>query len=347
MKTVYLHIGQTKAGSTAIQLFLHLNRVRLAAQGVCYPSAPAGAAQPSQHRFLMDAIMNAKGDMSVAAHGWQSLVAEIRDTPCPAVILSEETLWHLFQENRPLKRRWIQWIAQQLSGLDLRVVCYLRRQDEWLESWFHQMAKAPVHRPVTEMSFEAFCAWQQQMATTDYQGMLADWASVLGEDKLMVRPYRADRLKQGDVVADFCDWLGIASDPGHAHPQDAQQRMSFAQSAVAQQWGRTPGSTVRRKAFLERLRTVPLAGEGKLMSDVDARNLVAACEAGNQFIASRYAITPPLFAPVTGDQAAQPATYTQQELIALMLALHADAAQEMAALRQEVAMLRSRLGMPS
>ena len=37
MKTLYIHIGMPKAGSTSLQTFFTLNRARLQAHGVDYP----------------------------------------------------------------------------------------------------------------------------------------------------------------------------------------------------------------------------------------------------------------------------------------------------------------------
>lgn len=221
MKTVYFHIGQTKTATTTLQAFFFQNRPWLEARGIFYPHVPEENPLKMQHRFLLTSIMERKGDYSAAQRYWDDLNQQIAAKDLPKVLISEETFWHLFEQDLPRRAEAIHWIGQQLKDYDVRIICYLRRQDRWIESWYNQIVKTDVNR-ASKLSILDFVNRYNEFGLLDYHAVLNDWAAEFGKEKIVVRPFETGRFLNGDVVQDFCGLLGLPDVAGASYPEDLQ-----------------------------------------------------------------------------------------------------------------------------
>ena len=200
----YLHIGVPKTGSTALQEFLWNNRDSLRVQGYLYPAATLRA-----HGHHDIAFLSSGGYPDWATpqtHTLDELIdglrQEIRKTP-HRVILSSENFYLL---------RSPQGVADLMARLgfdisvDVRVLVYLRRQDEAHLSWYNQAVKAQGFTGSIEQCIAA------TRDLWDYARELERWARVFGEANLMVRPYQKSDLPNGDIRLDFCRALHFTRD---------------------------------------------------------------------------------------------------------------------------------------
>jgi hypothetical protein len=302
-KRLYLHIGQTKTGTTTLQSFLHANRAAIREQGICYPQVPEGEPLKVQHRFLTRSLHASGDDPTRASAVWVPYFQRLLDDDASTVVISEEMFWHLFEQHLDRRKRALAWVAETLRSFDLQIVCYLRRQDLWVESWFHQLAKAPIQHPQAALSLPDFIERQHQTGLLDYRAALGQWASAFGERALLVRSHDHDDLLNGNIVDDFSELIGLRLAPGMVRPTRQQQRMSPAACQLANLYGRTPGAAPFRATFLKALRhDDEPAGEAKrLLSVDDAQALIARYGAGNDELAYRYLGRSGLFAPVQDD----------------------------------------------
>lgn len=346
-KRLYLHIGQTKTGSTSLQTFLHTNRQALRHQGILYPMVPTGEAARIQHRFLVHSLHTAGEDHWRAASVWAPFFKALHGQPEPTAIVSEELFWHLF-EHRPDRRTGaISWIAQMLSDFEVKVVVYLRRQDQWVESWFNQVARAPVRRAASALTFDEFVQRQHRFGLFDYAAILDDWATAFGRDAIEVRAYEREALTNANVVDDFCGLVGIEATADFAPAGQAQHRLSPASCRFANLFNRWPDADPCRAAFLGALRGVSdfaAAPASKLLSTADARALVERYADANQRVAAEYRGGRPLFSPVDHDD---PTSLfdgaSADEVAALAIRLFVAQQRETDDLRQQLAALSSRL----
>lgn len=225
MKTLYFHIGQTKTATTTLQAFFFENQEWLAGRGIFYPPVPEEYPLKMQHRFLLTSIVEKKGDYSVAQKYWDTLRAQIAESGLPQVLVSEETFWHLFEQDQPRRPEALRWIGQQLSEFDVKVICYLRRQDRWIESWYNQIVKTDVNR-ASRLSIKEFVERYHEFGLLDYNAVLSDWAAVFGESNIIVRPFESSRFLNGDIVQDFCNILEIVDMDGAVYPDDLQMSLT-------------------------------------------------------------------------------------------------------------------------
>jgi hypothetical protein len=119
--------------------------------------------------------------------------------PVETIIVSGEDLCRIRNVSR---------LAPLKSSFDVRVLCYLRRQDDWLESWYNQHVKWPWDAAFSTMPPQQFLERRGDFHWLDYAEMLGRWRAELGRESLIVRPYERAQMP-GSVVEDFCRLCGI------------------------------------------------------------------------------------------------------------------------------------------
>lgn len=197
MKTVYLHVGYHKTGTTAIQGLLTLNAERLAEHGVLYPQScliqntpDLSKTEALAHHRLPLALLEGNSKQP------DELRAEIDASECARFIISSEVFMERFKENE----KSVAALVRLLEGLETRVVIYLRPQYSLLESVFNQQIKdsavAPPFNPSRLPPYFDYLKWVQL------------WGAQFGDDHIIVRPYERAQFANGDLYSDFIDAVG-------------------------------------------------------------------------------------------------------------------------------------------
>lgn len=199
-QTIVLHIGYPKTGTTAIQQCLHANREALQRQGVCYP-ATGQSADHSHSRLAFTLFDNRHEQFTERqrAELFDALAAEIEASACPTVLLSAEPLARHFPEMSRSEH-----FGRLFAGRQLRGICFLRRQDTYLESIYTQ-AVWSAKRKLT-LAFDAFLAHADELA--DYYPVVRDWATFFGREHLSLVVYEQARNSDG-CTRRLCSLTGI------------------------------------------------------------------------------------------------------------------------------------------
>ena len=143
-KTLFLHIGLQKTGTTTIQTFLTQNQSLLAEHGFIYPD-------PSKVHIGLDDLNH--GHLAMCLTGYW------RDT---GYELSPEEAWgelrdlyfesdgHLLVSHEGLSTPQIiphlPFIKKMLCGIAVKVILYLRRQDIFVQSVYKERLKSDEER---------------------------------------------------------------------------------------------------------------------------------------------------------------------------------------------------------
>ncbi|MEO8243458.1 MAG: hypothetical protein ABI832_14220 [bacterium] len=94
----------------------------------------------------------------------------------------------------------------------IKVICYLRRQDQFAVS-HHQEGANPQRKPAIWLHGFSPTALPGisplQFRYLDYATRIGMWADAFGDDAMILRIYDRSTLKDGDSVADFLDILGM------------------------------------------------------------------------------------------------------------------------------------------
>lgn len=208
---VVLHIGGSKCGSSAVQASLRQNVETLATKGVAVPDPSLGfsAEITGEQIWLFE---------NAATHGEEHKIASLlKETVEAAQSKGQDTLI-ASAENICNHPSLAAPLADALNGFDVKVVLYVRRQDDFLISGWQQWHLKQFD------SLSSFLADRVGRVANWYE-MVCPWADAFGDDRIDVRPFVRDRLKDGDVVADFYDRIGV--DPSGLKPLERVANPSF------------------------------------------------------------------------------------------------------------------------
>ncbi|MDA8586381.1 hypothetical protein N9L47_08945 [Rhodobacteraceae bacterium] len=191
-----LHIGGAKCGSSAIQAFLRQNAQGLRDQGIALP----GKALDFTSEVTGEQIW-AFEDVATGSAGTEALTERLSELFTTAetrganrIVLSAENICN-HASLAPV-------LARACGNRSIKVVFYVRRQDDFLISSWQQW-----HLKVFD-TVEAYLA-DRVGRVGCWNSMITPWADVMGDENIVVRPFVRDRLKNRDVVADFCDVVGV------------------------------------------------------------------------------------------------------------------------------------------
>lgn len=182
-KKIFLHIGTHKTGTSAIQDFLSLNRRALSRQGVLYPQ-----------KTRRDYFENKDETVIVPDRQFKNYQKLVRlgRSKNKHVTLSNEA-FSLMDDPSPIRAA--------LGDVETIIVCYLRRQDNFIQSYYNQEVKHAGN-------YCEIMAYQPP-TTLDYDEMLARWTKVFGKKNIVVRPYEKQQFKNQDLIADFLEIIGL------------------------------------------------------------------------------------------------------------------------------------------
>ena len=206
MKTLALHIGIHKTGTTAIQNFAVRNRDRLAAHGILFPRTgflvrPRRTTEDATPGHLPLARSLARPTSKEAGRVRTELFREMEAEDCPTLLITSETM------SAPGYLAPGAGLAPFLArGYRPRVIAYLRRQDTWLDSWYRERVRW-VGKMREKRSLDAFVA-EEGDEWLDYGARLAVWEDAVGSENVELRSYEDVRQARG-IVPDFFDQLGV------------------------------------------------------------------------------------------------------------------------------------------
>lgn len=192
-KRLIVHVGANKTASSAIQKFLSLNSEELRGLGLIVPSQKFEIAPQvsGYHVFGFEELLRHPEEGRERLE--QSLKRIAHSQPEPTTIV-------LSGENLAAHPQAPQLFAGLVDDFDVEVILYIRRQDEFLLSYWQQWnSKAQTD----------FWAW-----VTSVVGMLGNWRTYIENwekavprECIKVRLFERSRMVGGDAIQDFCEIL--------------------------------------------------------------------------------------------------------------------------------------------
>ncbi len=215
MTTAYIHIGTHKTGSTSIQYFLFENRNKLREQGFLYPLSGIPKKNLFGQHHLAAAFLEhlQLKTYNPNAGGWEEVISEANSVPDKNIIISSE--------NFCLPRfdlEQIYKIKDYLSQYTVKIVVYLRRQDNYLISQYRQYIGANKY----SASFKQFISGQKWLI--DYYQILKPWQQVFGTENIIVRVFESDQFNN-DLLDDFLDAID--------YPQNRSELIKTSMQSVS------------------------------------------------------------------------------------------------------------------
>tara|TARA_B100002049_G_C16068366_1_gene371579 strand:+ start:380 stop:1351 length:972 start_codon:yes stop_codon:yes gene_type:complete len=187
-KKLYLHIGNPKTGTTAIQRFCYENHTLLKDQNIFYPIRYCHESGP--HYEVTWAIDENNQSF------FQSLLAEFESSRCSSLLISSEMFsTPRYQSSLSVSKtlRMFRDIGFKLP--DIHSILYIRRQDEYYESIYNERVK---NHGLTKRIMET-------AAPLDYSFILGIWSEFIGVNNVKCLQYSSGG---GSIIGSFCDAIG-------------------------------------------------------------------------------------------------------------------------------------------
>ncbi|MEM8665051.1 MAG: hypothetical protein AAGF49_13145 [Pseudomonadota bacterium] len=206
-KTLYLHIGSQKTGSSSIQMSFYRNRRRLARAGVIYPGvSPNHAslishARPGSFRAgSLRTMAKKKGwpndTLADAVRAYtQAFKAEVEAGKGDTLVVSSEFFITLKRADFERLVAFLKPYAERIV-----VVCYVRHPAAAQVSVMAQRLKRSQARLDEAETGEL---------SVNVADRLAKIVPVVGRENTILRAFATDALTKGDVVTDFMNVVGV------------------------------------------------------------------------------------------------------------------------------------------
>lgn len=210
MKNVFLHIGTGKTGTSTIQNSLHESRDKLRSTfsidyaNIAIKSIDHFGEKIIAHYPLVDWIK------SRSEKGLKKIGEYIESSDCKTIVFSCENLYHA------LTREDVEWLAHQLGRFNVYSICYVRRQDLYIESAYRQQVKVGEFKmPFRDFLKRHTDPYFLNEVHANYFRMIEVWKNAFGRDHTIVKPFDRKLFRNGSLLDDFGAILGI--DDGHLY----------------------------------------------------------------------------------------------------------------------------------
>lgn len=197
-KTIYLHIGFGKTGTTAIQYFFDKRRGQLLEQDFLYPQT--GIQIGGHHLLAPLGVERISGHVKTL---YLNLLQEIEKSTANKIFISSEN----FIFSTP---SFIEDLKQELSPFDVKIIFYVRRQELLIESIFLQWQKVGDDYLG---GIEKF--FRTHKGSFDFYRKITPWAACFGEDSIIARLYERNLIGD-DICCDIVNLLNL-------HPLSAEK----------------------------------------------------------------------------------------------------------------------------
>lgn len=264
---LYLHIGVHRTGTTSIQAYLHSNQQCFLDEGVLIAF---GQGRPFQQAELIrkrSTTSEAVGRkiLTQLGHG---------DSAARKVVFSEEDIC---QSTDP------ELFAGLSTHFKVKVVIFLRRQDQWLESWFQQNIKAQWNPELSHISFAEFLRLAQEgrFHWINYQSLATNWSRVFGRENILLRVMERSQMPNGPVHEFLCL---IGCEDLYSRKLDSHKNASFS-PRVSELLRHLPLHSLKQK----QVKSFVLAAGAQVSRGMDDRGMSILSPQQRREILDRYA----------------------------------------------------------
>lgn len=187
-KTLYLHVGMDKTGTSAIQNFIYHNKDRIRKDiDLCYPSTGIWS-DFSHHFFAFSALEQHGHSIGDLSELFLTLIRESGESK--NVLLSSECFFKI-----PIKEGFDALRKQIANHFNaVKVIIYVRRQDEWVESRHKHSIISGNELSLDMLTRPFFC---------NYKQYIDHWKDAYGKENIIVRAYEKQQFIGGNIYSDF------------------------------------------------------------------------------------------------------------------------------------------------
>ncbi len=202
-KTLYIHIGEPKTATSSIQTFLFKNQGLLKKKGILSPGFISDHHDVS-NEILNNTLQEIQENRKSPA---KKFMKKIQNSKYNTYILSSENFCRLWNNVSRLK-------ALIPDNVNVKIIYYVRRQDDQTEAIYNQTVKSPLGR---NWLIDEYVEGPAKNIL-NYERVLAQWEEAFGRENIIVRCFEEGQLKT-DIYTDFLDAIGLGMDEKFVIPE--------------------------------------------------------------------------------------------------------------------------------
>lgn len=221
-KKLYLHIGQPKTGTSAIQNFIVVNSSILKDEHDLYYPNFGRWKDGSHHEIafsLRDTPFYPVKTYEEQINYLLQLKKEIQNSICNRILLSSEcfSVW----DSKAFKEVFNQ-------DFEIYIICYLRRRSDYVESIYKQNVRDLHFRE--KRTFSEFLEFYKNKL--NYYDELVKWSALATKNNFIVREYSISSSLKFGIIGDFFNVFNIDIDKVCFVKDDKRANDSFAAEVV-------------------------------------------------------------------------------------------------------------------
>lgn len=295
-KELYIHIGQYKTGTSALQSFFARNRELLRKQGLYYPlldgeymfrEKNAGTSGNAVDLTKLACPFAELKDIQLDY--MQRIADSLKDND--RVLLSSEAIWM----SEPVVFENIKMFLQRKIDVNIKIkiIVYLRRQDESMESFWNQQVKSSFYKYSCQKFVE-----EHMGKYFDYDSYLEKISKVVGKDNMIVKIYDQKQLMYGqNIFVQFLSIFGLKDLSKFIIPKyQANPPMGEALVEFKRILNAVPGSQILDDEFRTNFKeqtvfpenTQEVVHSPSFLSYDERKRILDRYEKGNQMIGKTY-----------------------------------------------------------
>lgn len=199
---LYLHVGWSKTGTSAIQKQIHLQHQSFLDKGILYPKSLQWN-DHSHHNFALSFKGNGVYQSGMSpVEALDALKNEMQTSEADNVLISSELSPFYFAN-----QRFRHFVNESFNSV--KVLFTVRRQSDLLLSLFNQLVKDPNIR----YSSSLFTLAMRNIGWLNYFSSVKRWSDVVGRDNIHIFPYGKD------IVSRFLDFFEVDFDENTIDPR--------------------------------------------------------------------------------------------------------------------------------
>jgi len=201
-KTIFIHIGPGKTGTTTIQHALLKNEAILRENGILCAKSGRSFLDTAGHHNLGFELLEDQRMFDPKNGTWADLIKEInRSNDCHQVLLTSEVLSGLDIDK-------IKYIKDLLDGYEVKIIMYIRRQDEILQSTWVEVVRNVGQEPMIASCHDWLQKFDFSGNNKNYLTIINKWETIFSKENMILRILEPSKIKKS-LFNDFLSSCAI------------------------------------------------------------------------------------------------------------------------------------------
>ena len=280
IRTIYVHIGHHKTGSSSIQEALIKNSFLLRENNLYFFSKKPNGDMDSNTNEWVDQSWHYENINQIRKP--EDLALQASKLPGNVVISAESFSWVDNISSLEVFKKNLYFYFDNVI-----IIVYIRRQDKQIISHYQEETKGGIHQPPYNFYPSGNNSIPQYKKYFDkylnYHYRLSKWGDVFGDKNIVIRIFEINELFKNDVVFDFFKILGIYENIVSSRINES---WSFQQTKVGYLM-----SNINMNKYFKRIIHKNLDINSKLLpSSIEAKEFYSLYRKSNELLNNRFYI---------------------------------------------------------